>query len=306
MSINHFDQACRYSAKLDAVAFLAWLFDQPAETFAFRGWLDTRGLPFPGTPDRVSDTVAHLEVQAQHGVPWAIAIEFQSLPDPLMFGRLLAYIAGLWLDHKPDLERGSRFHVGAAVVNLTGTGSTSRDMNWFDCRLQTQLQVVERNLEYESAMDLLAGIESGKWSRVLLPWIPLLMGGGRSDTIDRWIQFAEAEPNLQRKAEYAGLALVFADKAGCLDLWQRKLEGWNVEESTIVNSWITKAETRAEARGELHGTQSAIMRLGAKKFGLVTDSIAATVHAISDHARLERIIDRILVASDWDDLLATP
>ena len=49
-----------------------------------------------------------------------------------------------------------------------------------------------------------------------------------------------------------------------------------------------------------------ILRLGARRFGSVARGNEAAVKAIQDRARLERIIDRILDATGWDDLLATP
>ena len=49
MSANPFDQACRYLAKLDPIAFIAWLLGIPATQFAFRRWLDTRLLRFPAS-----------------------------------------------------------------------------------------------------------------------------------------------------------------------------------------------------------------------------------------------------------------
>ncbi len=127
MPENVFDKASRFAAKLDPPGFLGWLLGMPLEAFTFRGWLDTRGVPFPGHADQISDTVARLDDPAEHGVPWAVAVEFQIEPDPLMFGRMLGYLAGLWMTLKPDEERGSRFNLGGAVVNLTGTGHASRE-----------------------------------------------------------------------------------------------------------------------------------------------------------------------------------
>ncbi len=80
-----------------------------------------------------------------------------------------------------------------------------------------------------------------------------MSGGDNTDIIDKWKTLAEAEPNRRRKAEYAGLALVFADKAGCREIWEQKLEGWNVEESSVVNAWIAKGEKRGIAIGEARG-----------------------------------------------------
>src|SRR3954471_3454254 len=124
MTPNRFDQAARYLAKLEPVLFLCWLLKVPADAVLFRGWLDTRLIPFPGESDRFCDTVAHVEDVKRGQIPWAIVLEFQGEPDPLMFGRLLAYGGQVWLEKKPSEERGDRFQIGAVVVNLTGRGQT--------------------------------------------------------------------------------------------------------------------------------------------------------------------------------------
>ncbi|MBP3958093.1 hypothetical protein J8F10_22810 [Gemmata sp. G18] len=297
MPENYYDKASRFLAKLDPGAFLSWLLRLPASDFVFRGWLDTRGVPFPGDTDRVSDTVAHVENAGANGVPWIVAVEFQTKPDPEMFGRLMGYLSGLWLERKPDTERGSRFHLGAAVVNLTGSGSASREMIWPAAGLYSQLRVVERNLELESAEELLVGIEAGHWAPALLPWLPLMSGGDTSDIIDRWKVLAGGEPDRRRKAQMAAIAMLFATKTGRKAIWQTKLEGWNVDESEYVNEWM--------ARGEVREAQQLILRIGAKKLGPAPEGVEVVVRAIQDRARLERIADRIFDAPGWGDLVAT-
>lgn len=316
--MNHFDQASRFLAKLDAPAFLQWALSAPSGAFTFREWLDTRAVPFPGATDRASDTVAWLERADRNGEPWAVAVEFQSQPDATMFGRLLGYLSGLWLACKPDPERGSRFHLGAIVVNLTSTGNTARDMDWTSVGLRTQLLVVERNLATEPAAGLLDAIESGACGRALLPWVPLMSGGGTADTVQRWKALASAELNRRRRSEYGGLARVFAEKGKCRELWDKELEGWNVEESVVVNEWIAKGEARGEARGLAQGearglaqgearkARSLVLALGAKKFGPVPANVEAALRAIDSGDRLTAIADRLFEATSWDDLLATP
>jgi hypothetical protein len=285
----------------------------PTNAFTFREWLDTRDLPFPGEPDRICDTVAHLEDVAEHGVPWAVAVEFQIQPDADMFGRFLGYLSGIWLKRKPDNERGSRFHLGAAVVNLTGSGSASREMDWSAAGLHSAFKVVDRNLAYEPATELLAGIESGRWSRCLLPWVPLMSGAENTDTIERWKTLAQVEPDQRRKAQFATIALLFATKAGRKTVWQKQLEGWNVEDNEYINEWIAVGEKRGIALGEARGKEmgeflearATLLRLGTKKFGPAPEGIEAIVQAIQDRARLERMIDRIFEATSWPDLVAT-
>ena len=116
---------------------------------------------------------------------------------------------------------------------------------------------------------------------------------------------AEAEPDRRRKSEYAGLARVFAEKGGCKAIWEQKLEDWNVEESTVVNAWIARGEARGKEVGKLLKAQMTILRFGTRKFGESTEEREATIMAITDPDRLDRIMDRILDATDWDDLLAT-
>ena len=169
MPTNPFDKASRYAAKVDPSAFLTWALGLPAEGLAFDGWLDTRALPLPHEPDQIGDTVARLRNPAVAEAPWAVAVEFQTEPDSLMFGRLMVYLGHVWQSLRPDSERVSRFNGGA-----------SRDMRWPGTQLVTHLGVVERNLAGESADGLLAAIESGQRARALLPWLPLMTGGDES------------------------------------------------------------------------------------------------------------------------------
>ena len=151
-----YDQASRLAARMDPAGFLGWLLGLPPAAFAFRGWVDTRGV------ERVGDTVARLDDPAG-GPPWAVAVEFQAAPDPVMFGRLLGYLSDIWTHLRPDPERGSRFEVGAAVVNLTGTGRASRRMEWPAAGLLTHLGVVERNLAGEMPIPPWDGLKPGNW-----------------------------------------------------------------------------------------------------------------------------------------------
>jgi hypothetical protein len=41
-----------------------------------------------------------------------------------------------------------------------------------------------------------------------------------------------AEPDRVRRGQFGAIALLFARRVGRGAIWERKLEGWNVEEST--------------------------------------------------------------------------
>ena len=57
--------------------------------------------------------------------------------------------------------------------------------------------------------------------------------------------------------------------------------------------------------GRIEEAQKMILRLGRQKFGSPNDLIAAALQAITDLERLERMGDRILSVSTWNELLAT-
>jgi hypothetical protein len=168
------------------------------------------------------------------------------------------------------------------------------ELRWPGTGLVTHLGVVERNLEYESAVDLLTEIEAGTRSCQLLPWIPLMAGGDSAELVDRWKVATEAEPTSRRRGEFARVAKVFAERVGQKAVWYEKLEGWNVEESPVVNEWI------AEAEGHM------LLELAAQRFGPAPAEAEKAIQTIQDRKRVERMMRRLLVATGWPDLLATP
>jgi hypothetical protein len=59
--------------------------------------------------------------------------------------------------------------------------------------------------------------------------------------------------------------------------------------------------------GEETHAKKTILRLGQRRFGAAADTAVATqLEAITDLARLDRIVDRLLDATSWQDLLDTP
>lgn len=293
MSPNPFDQACRYLAKLEPALFLAWLLRLSPREFRFARWLDARHARFPGEPERTCDTVAFLEDLAQGFLPWAVPIEFQIEPDAEMFGRLLVYLGLLWLQERPSPERGDRFQVGAVVVNLTGTGRTSRQMNWPGAGLLTHLGVVERNLAGEDATALLAAVVAGQAPAVALPLIPLMHGGDEAGNIKTWLACASAEPDARRRADYGGLALVFAEAAGRRDVWKKALEGWNMVESQQVLEW------QAQARTE--GLRADILRLlELRQRKAVPEDLKGALTALTGLEALSRWFDAAAMADSFD------
>jgi hypothetical protein len=285
-SANPFDKAARYAARgLDPVGFLAWALGVGA---VFRGWLETRRLTFPGQPDRTCDTVAHMEDDQDR--PWAVPVEFQLTPDPDMFGRLLGYLGLAWLDLRPDPERGSRFWIGAVVINLTGRGHTSQNLQWPAAGLQTNLQVRELDLASIRAADTLEAIAAGRTSAAVLPWIPLMTGGDDAGIIERWKELAATEPNSRRRADYGALALVFAEAADRQTVWRQALEGWNMIESKQVLEWQNETSRKH------------LRELLKERFGTIPQSVQQRIDATTDPDRLSAAVLQVLRINNPDEL----
>jgi hypothetical protein len=172
----------------------------------------------------------------------------------------------------------------ALVVNLTGHGSTGRDFQLGRTGLRTCLQVGERDLARISAAATLRGIARGRVGRCVLPFVPLLRGGAGASIIALWKQLAMAEPDARRRADYGGLALVFAELAGCREAWRQALEGWSVEQSQQVLEW--QAEARKQGKAE--GKAEMVLQLLELRFGTpVPPDLATRIRANTDLAQLD-------------------
>jgi hypothetical protein len=244
--MNDFDQAARYAAKTDPAGFLRWLLPDLDPRLAFRGWLDTRRLPFPGERDRTCDTVADLEDTGGAGRRWAVVVEFQSEPQALMLHRLLDYLSRLNLELQSGAKPGEAHHVAGALLNLTGPVQPDT----VDMRLPgmeqygLSLRVVLRTLREEDAGSALAAIAAGRLDRCVLPWIPLMQGAGDPAIMEQWKQVAMTEPDTYLRGQYGGLALFFAELARRLAEWEH---AWRA--GTWVNrKWRTAGARRAEAK----------------------------------------------------------
>ena len=294
MTRNFYDQASRYAGKLNPPGFFRWALRMPA--VGFHRWLDTRRLPFPGETDRICDTVAHLEDPADPGVAWAVPVEFAIAPRAELFGRLLVYLGQLWEEERPTAERGSRYQVGAIVVNLTGRGHTSRDMRLGATGMRTCLAVVERNLEEEDAAAVLAGIAAGTIASCLLPFIPLMQGGAEAAIMAEWLRLAALETDARLRGDYGGLAVVLAEAAGRRDVWKQALRGWNVIQSQQVLEWMAEGEVKGEVKGKV-GTLLEVLGL---KFGPISADLASAIRATADLATLSRWV-AVAVSADTLD-----
>ncbi len=298
---NPFDKAARYAARLDPAGFVAWLLGLDASRFRFAGWLDTRGVVLPGESDQTADTVARLEDPASGGMPWVVPIEFQIAPDPEMFGRFLEFLGKLWRTFRPDVERGSRYCLGAVVVNLTGRGDASRLMEWAEAGLKLELRLAERNLSQIDAAATLDAIADGKVTQAVLPWIALMQGGGEDGIIKRWKELAGAEPDSRKRSDYGALALVFSEAADRRPAWAEALKEWNMIQSQTVLEWMAQGE----AKGRSEGRIASLLRILRLRFGPVPQEVETVIRRTQDVDTLDRWTDAAVTSADLDTFRRT-
>ena len=79
-----------------------------------------------------------------------------------------------------------------------------------------------------------------------------------------------------------------------------------MEESATYQMILKQGEAKGEVRGKAEEARAILMRLGRRRFGPADASTTATLAAIDDIERLERLSERLLEVHDWADLLATP
>jgi len=305
---NPYDQACRFLLRSFPLPLLSWMLRLPPGGLDFAGWLDTRGLPWPGSPDRTCDTVAHLRDPARGGLPWAVPVEFQIDPDPGMLGRGLGYLGGLREELRPTDLRGDRFEVGLVVVNLRGRGRCSRAMRLSGTRVRTALGAVEWNLSRFSVGKALRRIAAGRWPAALLPWLPLFDGAGEAGIIEEWGRLArmQAGPELRRVMP---LALLFAEAVGRMGEWRDVLEGWDMIESQVVKEWTELALQKGLREGKSEGLRAgkvdAIMRVLRRPPLSLPADLERAVRAVDDLARLDAALDVALASPSLEEFRRT-
>ena len=311
MAVNVFDQSARFAVQPDPTGFFRWLFPGLEPDLSFQGWLDTRTLPFPGEPDRICDTVAHLAVDPAKGPSWAVVTEFQTDPEPDMLDRLLEYLARLRRGLRQGAERRDPFVVVAALVSLRG-GPQPGTLEMALPNLAVPslaFSAAVRTLREDDAAATLDGIAAGLISRSILSWVSLMRGADDRGIIQRWKELADAEPDPRNQACYATVALVFAELNDRADLWRTELEGWNMRESTLVNEWKSEAklEGRLEGKreGKLEGEREALLRVLSLKYpGAVPAEITAAIAAIDDLDDFAVWFDKVIRSSTLEEVLA--
>ena len=263
-------------------AILHWLLQLDQTHVQFGSWRDPV-LVWPGMKERVCDLIAQVTNLDRRGMPTACIIEFQTQPDPRMFGRLLVAGGLCWLDVKPVDLPGDRFELSALVVNLTGQGDCARHMTLGT----TEWTVIpcERNLESFDAAVVLEDIASGKAPRELLALIPVMKNGDDPGTISRWLEIAGPETDPGRRGDSAQAGL-FAGAVGRRDLWRKTLEAFKMNESPVAREWRAEARSEGHRAGKIEGKAESLLLALQERFGTPPADLASLIKGSTDSEQL--------------------
>ena len=228
----------------------------------------------------------------------ALVSEFQTQTDPEILERILEYGIRVRRERRLSLDDPQRrYLVAAGVVNLTGELSSNEwKMQPSDLLgAEMRLKAIVKNLCRESAKETLGHIESGQWSRCLLPWIPLMRDDDQTTIVEKWKTLAQAEPDSRNRSDYGGLALVFAELTRHYDIWKKALEGWNMRQSQQVLEW--------RQEGRLEGEQNSLLRMLRKTYPeKLTAELENKIKTFNSD-RVALYMDAFLDARDWEHFL---
>jgi predicted transposase YdaD len=255
--------------------------------------------PDLSTVSAFADTVLSLGDRLLH-------IDFQSGPDPILPRRLLLYNVLLYDRYELPVHtvvvllrpRADRGDLTNRVTYAAHPGRGGMD---FEFEIMRLWQIPVTSL-------LSAGVG-------LLPLAPLgqLPEGipmqqalqGAVDTIIRRAE-GEAVPPLGREVEAA--AYILAGLRLPEEVVEELFKGArHMRESTTYQHILNegRSEERAKAQAEIiKALRRTVFRLGRIRWGEPDAVATAALEAISDQKRLERLTERLLLVTTWDELLA--
>lgn len=76
-----------------------------------------------------------------------------------------------------------------------------------------------------------------------------------------------------------------------------------MRESSTYQLIVEEGLAKGLAEGRTEGRREDILKLGTKRFGEPTTQVLAALSGMKDIAQLDSLMDRLLDASNWDDLM---
>jgi hypothetical protein len=264
-------------------------------------WLRYIGVPAERAARSIDADLSTLTAEADKvfridsSEPYLVHVEIQASPDATIARRLLRYNA--LLDVRHDLR------VLSAVVLLRPRADPHSLPGVLDLRLPGGDRVVEFHYKVIRAWQqpvepiLAGGVGT-------LPLAPLadLPDDAVPAVIDRIGHRVIAETPHETAVTIMESTLLLAGlRFGeeTIKAFRRRLETMSIAEESSYPRVLIK-------EGRVKQTQSNILRLGGTRFGPPDDATKAAIESTEELDRLERLLDRILTASSWGELLAEP
>src|SRR5260370_31201164 len=136
-------------------------------------------------------------------------------------------------------------------------------------------------------------------------WIPLMRGATDPAVIEEWIRLAKLERDPRKRADYAGLALVFAGQVHRSRVWKKGLQGWNMKESKMVQQWKKEAREAGRTEGRVTTLRRAVLLTLERRLGSpLPDDLRSQVETQKDAAVLEHWFNRSLDVASLDEARA--
>ena len=288
------EQTARYTLKVAPAEALRWLLPDLDADLAFSRWLDTETIAFPGEPGRRCDTVAELVSRSGAAPPWALVLEVEARLRSTILDRVLEYEVRLLrkLRHGP---RRRDYQVAAVLILLSGQrGDLKLGMRLPGTKLGLRSRAGTRSLARQRAADTLARIDRGELGLSVLPWLPLMAGGGDPATVQEWLRLARRETVAERRRDCAGLAKVFAERTGWLPVWKEALETFDMWQSQVIKEW-KDAGRQEEKRNDL------LMLLQARFKAEVPADLSQTIQQTDDLGTLSQWLLAVLEVASLDE-----
>ncbi len=294
------DATARYAIQLAPEEVMRWAEPTLSADLAFSHWLDTEMIAFPGEPRRRCDTVAELVSRSGRQPPWALVVEVEARPRAAMVGRLPEYLLRVFRRVRHGPRNRDPYLVAGVLIVLTGEqrGMQVR-MPLPDTPLGMGWSVGVMNVARQDAKDTLKQIADGLLGRGILPWLPLMAGADDAAVVDEWLRLVKLETDAERQRDYAGLARVFAEWVGRLPLWERAVEGTEMEtwKSQTIETWRKQGRVQA-TRNNL------LMTLQVRFQTEVPDDLRQAIEQTSDLEKVTAWFRHALRAPSLDDLRA--
>jgi predicted transposase YdaD len=268
-----------------------------------RDWLSYLGIPTTGRVTVIDADLSTVTAEAdkvlriEEPEPIVVHLEFQSSYDRTMGRRLFRYNGMLHHDHEVP--------VLSVVVLLRPSADGPAMSGAYHVALSGRsphitVEYLVRRVWQEQVSDLLAGPLG------TLPIAPLGASEqsalpGLLRTVDR--RFTEettpTEADHLRVVTYNLLGLRFPPAIA-----DQMMPGIrNMRDSLTYQAILEEGREEGREEGQVQGERRALLRVGTARLGPPDDNIRSRIEAINDLDSLDRLMDRMLTALNWTELL---